>query len=40
MKFRIQHCSFKIRVSDADEDGGVPVGGWWIGGGAAVAGNE
>ena len=26
MKFRIQHCSFKIRVSDADEDGGVPVG--------------
>jgi hypothetical protein len=25
--FRIQNCSFKIRVSGADEDVGVPVGG-------------
>jgi hypothetical protein len=24
--FRIQNFSFKIRVSDADGDGGVPVG--------------
>jgi hypothetical protein len=27
--FRIQNCSFKIRVSGADEDGGVPK---WDGG--------
>jgi hypothetical protein len=30
--FRIQNCSFKIRVSGADEDGGVPK---WDGGLAA-----